>query len=111
MGKFTYNAQTSKNFDDRVLAHLQITIGTKLRRGEGFFFTWKDDISVGEGRSSVWMHAGASLIFKFHGSRQPDINLHWLEALISTANSAQGLHLVGEPAAALPVRQQSVLVG
>ncbi|MCR2817132.1 DUF7882 family protein [Microbacterium jiangjiandongii] len=97
MGKFTYNSHTSANFDDRLLAHLQVVMGAKLRRSEGFFFTWKDDTSLGSGRTSLWIHPGASLTFKFTGSRQPRINRAWIDALAATANSPRGLYAVPEP--------------
>lgn len=97
MGKFSYNTQVSATFDDRLLAHLQIVIGTKLRRAEPFFFTWKDDVSLGSGRTSLWIHPGASLTFKFSGNRQPQINRAWLEVLTSAANSPTGLYIISEP--------------
>jgi hypothetical protein len=99
MGKFTYNTQISATFDDRLLAHLQIVIGTKLRRSESFFFTWRDDASLGDGRTSLWMHDGASLSFKFSGSRQPTINRTWIAALLATADSPRGLYVMSEPQA------------
>lgn len=97
MGKFTYNSHTSATFDDRLLAHLQIVIGAKLRRSEAFFFTWKDDVSLGSGRTSLWIHPGASLTFKFSGSRQPRINRAWIEVLTTAANSPRGLYVISEP--------------
>lgn len=97
MGKFVYEEQVRAEFEDRLLAHLQIVIGNKLRRGEAFYFTWKEELSVGGGRSAVWMHPGASLVFKFSGGRAPAINRTWLEALMYTASSPTGLHVVPEP--------------
>lgn len=98
LGRFVYDGNNRVEIEDRTLAHLQMTVGAKLRRGEAFFFTWKDDLSVGKGRTTVWMHAGASLVFTFHGSRTPQINRAWLEALMYTANSPTGLYVVPEPA-------------
>lgn len=98
MGKFAYDSLTKIDIDDRALAHLQLVITTKLRRGESFTFTWKEDISVGGGRSSVWIHPTSILHFKYHGSRQPQLNKAWLEALTYTANQPTGLYLVHEPA-------------
>ncbi|KFF58097.1 ATP-dependent DNA ligase, partial [Cryobacterium sp. MLB-32] len=43
MGKLTYDSSLTADFDDRVLAHIQLVIGTKLRRGESFYFSWRDD--------------------------------------------------------------------
>jgi len=98
MGRFVYDSATRLEVDDRLLAHLQIVIGNKLRRGEGFHLTWRDDASTGGGRTSVWVHPRSNLTFKYHGSRPPAINRAWLDALMHTANSPAGLYLVPEPA-------------
>lgn len=99
MGRFTYGSMQAKaDIEDRALAHVQAVMGSKLRRGEGFFFTWKDDISVGDGRRTVWVHQAADLEFKYHGSRTPSMNRDWLHALAQVANSSTGLYIVPEPA-------------
>lgn len=98
MGKFIYDGTVKVDFEDRTLAHLQLVIGTKLRRGEPFYFTWKDDASIGDGRTTVWIHQHCSLVFKYYGSRTPRMNMAWAEALAYTANSTSGLYLVPEPA-------------
>lgn len=97
MGRFIYEDTVRVEFDDRFLAHLQIVIGNKLRRSESFFFNWRDDTSTGGGRTAVWLHSGASIVFKFHGSRPPAINRTWLDALMNSANSTTGLVTVPEP--------------
>ncbi|MDX2376721.1 ATP-dependent DNA ligase [Microbacterium sp. LRZ72] len=97
MGKFTYDKLVKVDFDDRLLAHLQIVIGAKLRRGESFHFTWKDDASIGDGRTTVWVHPRCSLVYKFYGSRKPVINRAWVDALMYTANMPTGLYAVPEP--------------
>lgn len=107
MGKFTYDGLVRVDFEDRLLAHLQAVIGAKIRRGETFHFTWKDDTSIGNGRTTVWIHPGASLVYKYYGSRKPAINRVWLEALMYTANSATGLHAVPEPAESHPQPEAS----
>ena len=84
--------------DDRVLAHLQIVIGLKLRRQEGFLFTWSDDVSDGPGRNTIWLHPVIPLSFTFSGAHVPSVNLNWINALMHSANSAFGLELVPEPA-------------
>lgn len=98
MGKLTYNGNVKADFEDRVLAHLQAVIGAKLRRGESMTFTWKDDTSIGDGRTSVWIHPASALVYKFYGSRRPDLNHAWIDALMLTANSVTGLYAVPEPA-------------
>lgn len=97
MGKFIYNGTFRVEFDDRLLAHLQTVIGAKLRRRESFHFSWKDDPSLGNGRTTVWLHPGATVVYKFYGSRRPPINRAWIEALMYTANSPSGLYVVPEP--------------
>jgi len=95
-------------FDDRVLAHLQIVIGTKLRRHESFFFSWKDDPVVGNGRSSIWIAPSIPLFFKFATLGRPAINREWLEELTVSSNNAQGLFLSNEPGAETPAPRSRV---
>lgn len=110
MGYFTYDSNTKTEIEDRLLAHLQIVIGTKLRRSEPFFFSWKEEVSVGSGRVTVWIHPGAGLKFKYHGSRQPLISQAWLHALAHTANQPQGLYAVREPANATTSAREDLAV-
>jgi hypothetical protein len=97
VGKFLFEQQLRVDFDDRLLAHLERVITAKLRRGESFTFTWKDDASIGDGRTTIWLHPRSVIIFKFHGSRRPLLNKAWLEALSYTANGPNGLYVVPEP--------------
>ena len=97
MGRLSYDGVEKLEIDDRALAHLQLVIGSKLRRGESFLFTWRPDTSLGGGRVSVWMHPHASLVFRFAGSRPLRINRAWVEAMMNAANSPAGLSLVPEP--------------
>lgn len=99
MGKLTYDSTLTVDFDDRTLAHLQLVIGAKLRRGEGFFFGWKDDPASGDGRTTIWIHPEIPISFKFYGGRQPTVNRAWVDQLMLTANSPQGLQLIPEPSA------------
>lgn len=98
MGKFIYEGSVKTEIEDRTLTHLQLVITAKLRRGEPFPFSWREDPSVGGGRTTVWMQPSGSLVFKYYGSRQPSINRAWIEALAFTANSPGGLYVVPEPA-------------
>ena len=97
MGTFTYDSSLTADFDDRVLAHIQLVIGAKLRRGESFYFSWRDDPLAGGGRSTVWVHPGISLSYKYFGSKSPALNREWVNALSQSANSAGGLQVVAEP--------------
>jgi hypothetical protein len=84
-------------FEDRVLAHLQIVMTAKLRRNEGFQFSWRDSDDLGAGRRSIWLHASIPLYFTFDSAEQPAINRTWLDVLSMTSNSASGLRIVEEP--------------
>lgn len=100
MGTLTYDVDHKLDIDDRTLAHLQIVIGTKLRRGESFNFTWIKDPSVGSGRTTIWLDPSISLTYDFLGSRPPVINRAWTEVLMHAANSTTGLAILPEPIAA-----------
>ena len=97
MGKLTYDSNLTADFDDRALAHIQLVIGAKLRRGESFYFSWRDDPLTGGGRSTIWIHPGIALSYKYFGSKAPTLNRAWVEALSLSANSASGLQIVAEP--------------
>jgi len=97
MGSLTYDVVYKVNFEDRALAHLQLVIATKMRRGESFNFSWIKNAGEGSGRTTIWMHPAIPLVYDFDGSRHPAINRLWIEALMNTANSTTGLVLVQEP--------------
>jgi hypothetical protein len=97
MGTMTYDSKLVATFDDRVLAHLQVVIWAKLRRGENFSFTWTDSQRGGMGRTSIWMSPTISVVFDYYGSKMPSVNPAWLEVLTKSANSPGGLVVVPEP--------------
>jgi hypothetical protein len=81
--------------DDVVLAHIQAVVASKLRRREGFLLSWSDSLSVGNGRSSIWIHAEADLHFKFDGGKAPTMDAALFAELSRAANSPRGLVLEG----------------
>jgi len=98
VGKILYGDSNMEIvFEDRAMAHLQVVIGAKLRRGESFFFSWRDDVSVGDGRSSIWVDRSIPLYFRYSGSRPITLNREWLEVLTQSANSTHGLQFSSEP--------------
>lgn len=105
MGTLSYDSSLKAEFEDRLLAHLQIVISAKLRRQEAFHFSWKDDASIGNGRTTIWIHPSVPLVYKFFGSKTPMINGAWIDGLMTAANSPGGLHIVPEPAA--PVKNET----
>jgi hypothetical protein len=95
MGSISYDS-TIVEFEDRVLAHLQIVIVQKFRAGEPFLLSWLDPLSEGDGRSAVWLTPDSPLHFKFLGSRAPAIDRAWLDALARAASSGHGLIVMNE---------------
>ena len=98
MGKLLYgSAGLEVELDDRAMAHLQAVVSSKLRRGEGFFINWRDDPSVGDGHSAMWVAPNVPIFFKYYGSKQIELNRQWLEIMTMGANSNGGLQLGDEP--------------
>jgi len=95
MGSLTYDSIVIE-FEDRLLAHLQIVIVNKLRRRESFAMSWRDAPEVGDGRSAIWLDPSIPIYFKFDGSRVPSINREWVERLAESAGSSHGLVVMGE---------------
>ena len=100
MGILSYDSNYKAEFEDRVLAHLQLVIGAKLRRGESFHFSWTTDANAGSGRTTIWLHPTVPLIYSYFGNRMPAINKLWIDALMAAANSPAGLQIVPEPTGA-----------
>lgn len=98
MGRLMYgNSAFEIPMEDRPLAHLQVVIGSKLRRHESFFFSWSNGVANGSGRGTAWIDPSVPLLFLYAGNGHPQLNRDWLERLLELANSPQGLHLVEEP--------------
>jgi hypothetical protein len=110
VGTLSYDSSYKAEFDDRVLAHLQIVIGAKLRRGESFHFSWRNEQVTGQGRTTIWLHPTVPLIYSYLGSRTPTINRHWIEALMTSANSVAGLQIVPEPSESTPLATDDAAV-
>jgi hypothetical protein len=98
VGKLLYGSSRLEiEFEDRVLAHLQLVLSAKLRRHEGFFFSWRDDPALGDGRSSIWLETSVPLQFRFSTTERHQLNREWLEELTQSANQPTGLVLSTEP--------------
>jgi hypothetical protein len=95
MGSLVYDSMVIE-FDDRLLAYLQIVIVNKLRRGEPFIMSWLVSSELGSGRGAIWLDPTIPLYFEFDGSRPPGINREWLSRLGNSADSSRGLVVEGE---------------
>ncbi|POH60044.1 ATP-dependent DNA ligase [Cryobacterium zongtaii] len=99
MGRMIYNSTLTIFVEDRILAHLQAVMSSKLRDREGFHFVWRDEASAGSGggRNVIWVHPGVSLVYAFSSSEEPQINPEWITALLRSASTADGLSILPEP--------------
>lgn len=95
MGRLVYGTQEYR-LEDRLLAHLQLVVGTKLRRGENFFVSWRNPQSGAGGRQSIWIDNGVHLAFEYDGSRIPAVNRGWVETMADSAHTNFGLQLTDE---------------
>ncbi|AWB96283.1 hypothetical protein DCE93_12005 [Agromyces badenianii] len=101
MGKLHYDGK-SFEMDDRMLAHLQLIIGVKLRRGENFFMAWKAPASSGEGRRAIWIDNGVPIYFEYAGGRELRLNMAWAEKLADQASKGGGLTIMAEDVPLMP---------
>lgn len=95
MGTLHYDGERFE-FDDLVLAHLQVIIGLKLRRNESFFISWHIGTEHGSGRNVIWIDNGIPIRIRYAGSRPPQINREWAESLSFAANTSSGLVITDE---------------
>ncbi len=58
--------------------------------------SWLDPISLGDGRSAIWLTPTVPVHFKFYGSRVPTISRDWLQTLSNSAGSSTGLIVTAE---------------
>lgn len=104
MGTFLYGggASQSVELDDRTLAHLELAISTKLRRGESFAFTLgPHDISGEIGHRVFWMHPTICVQFRFDRDwHRVRINTNWVRDMVLAASTEAGLRVVPEPTSA-----------
>jgi hypothetical protein len=98
MGVLVYGGHQDIAIDDRTLAHLQIVIGSKLRRREGFFVSWTGDAATDCGRVTIWVDPSITLVFRYDSESPGGIDRDWLEVLMAASNSNHGLLLAEEKA-------------
>jgi hypothetical protein len=97
MGTLIYNG-AGFLLDDRVFAHLQIVIATKLRRRESFTVSWRVPVDRGSGRRTLWVDNSVPIHLDYQSSRVVSINRVWVERMLASAARAEGLRLEDEPA-------------
>ena len=93
MGSLIYGRGGPIELDDRVLAHLQVVIIDKLRRGEHFALTLND----GPHLLTWWISPRSGIEFVYRGNRRPALNHDWLEQLADEAGMTGTLWVTPEP--------------
>jgi len=102
MGHFVYDS-TDRPFEveDRVLLHLRVVIMTKMRRNEPFMM--KLD-TPDRGDRWFWIHPSIPVQMRFHGSRQPALNMAWIDQLMKNSSNSNGFVISPEPDLPLPAK-------
>lgn len=100
MGFLSYAGTHEYEFEDRTLAHLKVAISMKLRRQECFLMSWTNPPERGSGRTSIWLAPNIPIVFRFSGSRTPQLNEAWLTALHELSHTPRGLIVITEQEAA-----------
>jgi len=99
MGTLKYDG-TTVDFEDRVLAHMEVVVIQKLRRQEAFFMSWHEPDSAGGGRTGIWLHPAALLTFHYSSNEAAKIDREWVERLTFSASSSAGMFVTdaeGQP--------------
>jgi hypothetical protein len=95
MGTLHYDGRDFE-FEDRLLAHLEMVIGQKLRRGESFLMTWAPTDRPGSTRCAIWIATGIPIFWEFATDDDHSINRNWVERLLQGASSTGGLFVTPE---------------
>ncbi|HWU47919.1 MAG TPA: hypothetical protein VN133_14275 [Humibacter sp.] len=96
MGYLIYGSGAEYEIDDRTLSHIKVSIVAKLRLQESFLINWVVRPDQGSGRVSLWLSPYIPLQFRFSGSRPPELNRTWLEALALSSHGARGMLVMPE---------------
>ena len=83
--------------EDRLLAHVKVAVGAKLRRREACFLTWARSAREGSGRAVLWLSPDTPLAFRFAAGAPPELNEEWVRALLDGSGEPEGMVLVPEP--------------
>ncbi|TFD90818.1 ATP-dependent DNA ligase [Cryobacterium lactosi] len=97
MGLLRYGSRQVIHVDDWTLAHLQVAIGVKLHLKESFHLSWTNDHEGDGGRGAVWISPGVALVYTFSDGQWPFLNSKWVEALVQSANTPEGMTVLLEP--------------
>lgn len=111
MGTLFYGTQAREIvIEDRLLAHLEVAMLSKMRRREPFALSWLEPDDEERGlRQAVWVSDATELVFVYSSPGMPTLNRAWIEALAIGADKGN-LHLRPEPVKDEPSRQAQDLI-
>lgn len=94
MGRLIYGARGMHiEVEDRLLAHVQAVVVSKVRRNEGFVLNWTETSAQGSGRRSIWIHPYLELVFEYNGSKRPELDAKLADEMMGRAGTSTGLDL------------------
>lgn len=94
MGKLIYGAfQRQIVIEDRLLAHVEAVVLSRLRRNNAFALRWREKSGNGNGRRTVWIHPSADLYFEYESAEPGEMDRDLLDRLAKAADSNQGINL------------------
>lgn len=98
VGTLIYGRTQEYDFDERTLEHLRIVITSRVRKNESFFLTWTAQRHRQTVTTSLWISPAVPLVFSFSSDTRVPISREWLQQLIRSSYSSQGLVIMPEPA-------------
>jgi hypothetical protein len=93
MGRLAYGAiPRTIAIDDRLLAHIEVVVLSRLRRNNAFALRWTE---AGErlGRRTIWIHQATDLTFEYDQAEQGELDRELLDQLAKAADSNAGINL------------------
>jgi hypothetical protein len=103
MGRLVYGAtQRTIVMDDRLLAHIEVVVLSRLRRNNAFALRWAEVDGERPGRRTIWIHQDTDLCFEYDTAEQDELDRDLLDQLAKAADSNTGMNLRTEAREAPP---------
>lgn len=96
MGMLMYADTAGIQVEDRLLEHLRLAVGSRLRRGESFMLNLVTTDNGNSLRRNLWISPSIPLQFIAFGSRTPQVNKTWVQAMGDTEDSTGTMTVMTE---------------
>jgi hypothetical protein len=94
VGRLAYGAiPRTISIDDRLLAHIEVVVLSRLRRNNAFALRWTEAGGEQPGRRTIWIHQGTDLCFEYDAAEQGELDRELLDQLAKAADSNGGINL------------------